>query len=660
MPWPKRAQSRAIRADGAARGVAPALVPALHAVSAMKGWPFGAIGALVALIACGGGDDGSSAAAQPEAGADGPTGHPQGDAAAAEAGADTGGHTHDGGDGSAPTTDGGPPPPARGAAVPYVEYEAEDGTTNGTVIGPSRAVNDADVFKSIAGESSGRRAVRLDATGQSVRFTTKSAANSLVARVVIPDSTDGAGATATLGVYVGGARVASLALTSRYAWAYGNPQTTDATTNTPGDGSARHFYDEARILLPSDVPAGSTVAIQRDAQDGATYYVVDLVDLEEVPPALAQPSSTISVAGHGATGNGTTDDGAAIQSTIDEAQSKGLGVWIPPGTYLDANTVLNVKNVAVYGAGMWRTTLRGASARFVCGGTACRIQDLALLGETVLRDDSASVPGVSGSFGTGSQLQNLWIEHFTTGAWIGVNGATPASGLLVHGARVRDTFADGINFANGTSNSTIEQSTARNTGDDGFASWAFAGAGDPANTGNVFRFDTVQLPWRANCFAIYGGSGNSVEDSVCADVVTYPGIFVDQEFNSHPFGGTTSIARDTILRGGGPMFGLQWGALTVSGHDTAAPITGVSVQDVDIEDATFAGLLFMGPNDAIDGASLSSITIARPGTYGLEVAPTAKGSATATNVVVTSPGTAGLSSVPAAWTFTRQGGDTGW
>ncbi len=80
-----------------------------------------------------------------------------------------------------------------------------------------------------------------------------------------------------------------------------------------------------------------------------------------------------------------------------------------------------------------------------------------------------------------------------------MNGTTPADGLLVHGARVRDTFADGINFCNGTKNSVIEQSTARNTGDDGFASWAFAGAGDPPNAGNVFRFDTVQVPWRANC-----------------------------------------------------------------------------------------------------------------------------------------------------------------
>ncbi|HEX3771603.1 MAG TPA: glycosyl hydrolase family 28-related protein [Polyangiaceae bacterium] len=551
--------------------------------------------------------------------------------------------------------------PARGAALPYVEYEAEDGTTNGTSLGPSRAVDGADVFADIAGESSGRKAVKLAGAGQYVRFTTRAPANSVVVRFVIPDSQDGAGLSATLGLYVGGARVAGLALASQYAWAYGDPQASDTTTNNPGDGHAHHFYDEARLLLPADVPAGSVIALQEDAEDTAAYYVIDLVDLEEVAAAPAQPGGTVSVKDHGAKGDGTTDDGQAIQSAINEAQSKGEGVWMPPGNYLDASTVLQVKNVTVQGAGMWRTTLSGASARFVCGGAACGVAELALSGATTLRDDANTVSGISGAFGAGSRIEDVWIEHFTTGAWIGLNGNTPASGLLVHGARVRDTFADGINFANGTSDSTIEQSSARGTGDDAFASWAYAGAGDPPNTNNAFRFDTVQAPWRADCFAIYGGAGNAIEDDSCADAVSYPGILVDQEFDSHPFGGTTSVARDTILRSGGPMFGQSWGALTVSGHDTGTPIGGISIAEVDIEDATFAGLLFVGPNDAIEGASLAGVTIASPGTYGVQVASTARGSATAADVAVTNPGTAGLANdAGAAWTFTRQAGDTGW
>jgi hypothetical protein len=143
--------------------------------------------------------------------------------------------------------------------------------------------------------------------------------------------------------------------------------------------------------------------------------------------------------------------------------------------------------------------------------------------------------------------------------------------------------------------------------------------------------------------------------------VTYPGIFIDQEFDSHPFAGTITVARDTIVRSGGLMYGQEWGALTVSGHDAAAAITGVAVDDVDVESATYAGVLFIGPGDAITGASLSDVTVASPGTYGISVASTASGSATASNVVVTSPASGGLDDEAAsAWTFTRLTGDTGW
>ncbi len=201
-------------------------------------------------------------------------------------------------DGTIPPVDAFTPPscnpaPTRGATVPYQEYEAEGASTTGTVLGPSRAVNDSDVFNSIAGESSGRQAVKLSATGQNVTFTTNCVANSVVVRYVIPDSPDGSGNNATLGLYINGTRTASLSLTSQYAWAYGNPTTTDETTNNPGDGYARHFYDESRFLLSADIPVGSTVALQEDAMDNASYYVIDLIDLEEVPPPLGQPANSL-------------------------------------------------------------------------------------------------------------------------------------------------------------------------------------------------------------------------------------------------------------------------------------------------------------------------------------------------------------------------------
>ncbi len=554
------------------------------------------------------------------------------------------------------------PAPARGAALPYQEYEAEGtqyASTNGTVIGPNRAVNDPDVDNSIAGESSGRSAVKLSATGQYVRFTSACTANSIVVKYVIPDSADGNGISATLGLYVGGTRVQSLALTSHYAWAYGDPTQSDATTNNPGDGFARHFYDEVRVLLPNDVPAGTTIALQKDASDTAAYYVIDLVDVEEAPAPIAQPVTSLSITEYGATPNDGTDDGTAIQNCINAAVSQGKSVWIPAGTFNDAAAILQVHDVAVHGAGMWHSTIAGASAAFACYGGSCSFSDFSLYGEVTLRDDAHGVHAIGGPFGSGSRIDNVWMEHFTTGPWIGQVNSPMTTGMTIHGCRVRDLYADGINLNTGTSNTTVEQTHCRSTGDDSFASWSSG----PANSNNVFQFDTAQLPWRASCFSIYGGANNAIQDSVCADSITYPGILVDQDFASTAFSGTTNVLRDDVVRSGGNMYKANWGAVTVAGPQMpATSITGVTIGSVNIESATNAGIFLVGPNDAISGLFLDNVTISQAGTYGIQVDPSTRGIANGTNVVVTGSGSGmGLNNAASStFTIARGGGDTGW
>ena len=84
----------------------------------------------------------------------------------------------------------------RGAAVPFVEQEAERAVTTGTVIGPDRAAY------TLPAEASGRSAVRLT-PGQYVEFTLPRAANAITVRYSIPDAPTGGGITAPLAVRAG-------------------------------------------------------------------------------------------------------------------------------------------------------------------------------------------------------------------------------------------------------------------------------------------------------------------------------------------------------------------------------------------------------------------------------------------------------------------------
>lgn len=87
---------------------------------------------------------------------------------------------------------------------------------------------------------------------------------------------------------------------------------------------------------------------------------------------------------YGATGNGSTDDTAAIQAAITAATGTGGTVYLPPGTYL-CGTINLAANVALQGAGMGATTVKlknAANANLLDGSSKAniRVADLTLDG----------------------------------------------------------------------------------------------------------------------------------------------------------------------------------------------------------------------------------------------------------------------------------------
>jgi hypothetical protein len=597
-----------------------------------------------------------------------------------------------GGDGAMSTSDGGstgtdasvsgddggmdmPPASARGATVPYWEYEAEDptaATTTGTVLPVSTTFGD------VAAEASARSAVKLQGVGQNVSFTLTHPTNSIVVRYSIPDSPSGGGATATLGLYVNGTRQ-DLTLTSRYSWTYGDADAQGSGSESPSAGTAHHFFDEAHALF-ADVPTGGTIKLQQDAQDTAPSYVIDLVDFEEVAAPLAQPSGSLSIADYGATTDDGTDDSAAITTAIAAAASQGKVLWIPKGVFdqpsnpggLSASNTpkLRVSGVAIRGAGMWYSALQGFGAQFEVSGNDNQFYDFAVFGDVTYRDDTEGWHGFDGPAGTGSRMENVWIEHETVGWWLGKGGdenqvdAPLTQGLVIHGVRVRDTYADGINMADATSGSTIEQSTFRNTGDDSIATWSYAADGTAPCQGDVFQFDTVQTVWRASCFALYGGSDNSIESSTCADTSNFSGVFIATTggFDVIPFGGMTTVEHVTLTRAGGWHASYDYNGMgALKFFADGKPIAGtIEISDLLLDSPVLAGIQFSGSQE-ISGVTLSGIQVHNYGTEGIAVDSGSNGSAELDGVAVTGSVNVGLKNdSPSTFTLERGSGDTGW
>jgi hypothetical protein len=512
-----------------------------------------------------------------------------------------------------------PPPspaPGVGATVPYQEYEAENATTTGTVIGPSRA------YLSQAAEASGRRAVSLNNTGQYVEFTLAQAANSIVVRFCMPDGNNGAGDTRTLSLYTNGFHSQNLTLTSTNSWVYG----AFPFSNTPGDGSAHHFYDEVSAFI-GELPAGTKVRLQKDSSDTASYYLVDLADFEEVPAASTMPAGFLSITNYGATPNDGTDDSTAFQNAVSAAESQGKGLWIPPGQF-NITRRIDLTGVTLQGAGPWYSLLQGTNCNLYGHGGNIQMSGFKLDGLTTTR--TSGVPGsgstgIEGVFGAGSVISNVWLEHTGPGFW--VDG--PTSGLLVTGCRIRNTFADGLNLAYGVANTTVQQCNIRNTGDDSMAMWSDSQYGTVPDRNNVFQNNTIQLPLLANGIGIYGGTNNAALNNWIRDtVVNGAGIQIANRFTSFPLSGRTVIQGNQLDRTGSYStdFGMAVGALWLFAYE--GDITGqILVTNNSLNDSTYQGILLSGSNNSrsITGAVFDSLNVSTAGTVGIQINTTGSG-----------------------------------
>jgi hypothetical protein len=495
---------------------------------------------------------------------------------------------------------------ARGAPVAFQEYEAEAGATNGSIVGPGRTAG------TLAAEASGRKAVRLPAAGYFVELTLRAPANSIDLRYSIPDSANGAGTSSSLAVMVAGKVVVDLPLTSAYTWFYG----AYPYTNNPSDGSAHHFYDDTRALLGRTLPAGTKVRLV-----ARSATVVDVADFEEVGAPLTQPAGSLSVVDFGADPTGAKDSGEAFQNAIYAGAAQHKPVWIPTGTFTVGRHLL-VDKVTLQGAGPWYSVLQGNGVGIFgkaapTPSTDVHLADFALFGEVKDRVDGLPLNGIGGALGGGSTISDLWIQHEKVGMWL--DG--PFDGLTITGCRIQDTTADGINLHQGVSHVTIEKTFVRNTGDDGLALWSEEGrlGAAGADHDDVLRFDTVELPILANGVAFYGGHDNSVTDSVVQDtVIDGGGIHVGARFQSTPLGGTTTIARDTLVRAGAyqTTTSSPGGALWFWAQQDA--LTGkVVVSDTVLKDSTYSAVQFVG--GTVTGVRLVHDTIDHPGTFGVQI-----------------------------------------
>jgi Pectate lyase superfamily protein len=505
-----------------------------------------------------------------------------------------------------------------GAPLEFVEYEAENGATNGRIVGPDRT------FATLASEASGRRAVLLKGQEDYVEFTLSAPANALTVRYAVPDGPEGKPVDAKLGVYAQSRRIAEVAVTSRYCCYYGRYP----FTKHPADGNGHHFFDHARILLDEVLPAGTVVRLTSSPPE-ASWIAIDLVDFEMVPTPHRRPSRALSVVDFGADPRGELDSREAFAKAMAAASGSRRPVWVPPGHFrLDGH--VQVDRVEIAGAGPWYSVLQGDGVGLYGRDApnpsqAVDIHDLAIIGQVSERDDHKALAGIGGAMGGGSLIRNVFIQHVKVGLWL--DG--PFEGLIVRHVRVLDTTADGLNLHRGVWGVTVEDSFFRNIGDDGIASWAEK----LANHDIVIRHNTIVAPILANGVAIYGGHDIAVSDNLIADTLTEGGgLHLGNRFDAVPLSGKISLKGNMVVRGGSidPRWHFGIGAVWLFALDV--PIKAqIDLRTTTLLDSTQEAVLLFGRR--IDGLAVNGLRV--DGAGGSLIELRADGSATLSGVRAT-------------------------
>ena len=456
-----------------------------------------------------------------------------------------------------------------GAKMPYTSHEAENATLeNGAKIQQSKDM------ESTAVEATNQTYVELPKKDAAVTFTVTEPANALNVRYTIPD-----GASGQLDVQVNGSSVGNLDLSSHSAWQYlkGDHEYDQAI-----DGSSARFrFDETRLLLKDiQLKAGDKISLVKKKDDNVPYGI-DFIELEQAPAPVAQGENSISIVDKGASANDDSDDTSALLAAVEEAKASGKSVYIPEGRFnFDKQVNIEADNLKISGAGVWHTQLHFTSDKRYGGGivfghnsNGIELSNLYMDSNLTSRyNEDAQYKAISGTLGKNSHIHDVWVQHFEVGMWIGDYDQTGnmkyTDGLVVENARIRNNLADGINFAQGTKNSTVKNSNIRGNGDDGLAIWSSIsdGTNAAAEENNKFLNNTIEAGWRAAGIGIFGGKGHEISGNLIKDVFAGAGIRVNTVFAGHNFDLNDSgikIHDNTILRSGttNDLYNLHRGAI---------------------------------------------------------------------------------------------------
>ena len=501
---------------------------------------------------------------------------------------------------------------------PYQRYEAEADlcTTNGTFLTAS------DDQSTVQSEASHQQALQLTAVGDYVSWQLGSLLAEgdetlnigLTLRFSLPDADDGAGHECRLRAELvqgedknmdedkDGTVVASseLNLSSYWAWQYTAPGGNYPDNLPAANKMVRMRFDETHILLRDvECRQGSSLQLRLTKLDADDLPLT--IDFAEVETVAAPLTAADIDADDLVVFNPLTDGDIA---DFIKANA-GKHIFLPEGRHETPKRIyLNHDDTHLIGAGEWYTEIFFSASSdskatysfrgIECNASRCSAQGLYLntINNRRYYDNNSSYQvgkGFMGSWGSDSQISHCWVEHFECGAWIASYGSGWSENLMVEHCRLRNNYADGINFSQRCRGNTIRYSSLRNNGDDDLATWTTTNM----NSNCTFAYCTAENNWRASSLGIFGGEAHHAHHLAIYDGLEC-GVRVNADFSGRGFSdkGVIHLHDISILHCGcksgsrgksGDFWGNMQGAMNI-GSTANYDVRNIRAENIDIYD----------------------------------------------------------------------------
>ncbi len=548
-----------------------------------------------------------------------------------------------------------------GATTPFVSYEAESGALGGGA-GIAFLTNAPTTpYSSPELEASGHAYVQLNSPGQSITWTNNSGQNftAINLRSCIPDAPTGGGIASTIDLYVNGVFRQALSVNSMQNYCYEGTNYNGQEDKNPADGNPRGFWNDTHAFISNaPVAPGDTITLQKDPANSATFYYIDVVDLENPGAPLSQPPNSLSIVDYGAVSNNISIDNTTnINNCFSAAQSQGKIAWIPPGTFYFSSIQggLSASGITIQGAGTWYSTLY----RVTPSNNSQGVANIITATSTTLRNVSLDCNGSSraGNNNNGAVdfsgndwlVDNVWIQHVTSAFWCaGIGGAA-------QNCRVLSVWSDGGNFnnvqsANGIGmNLTYSNNFVRGTGDDAMAinsvNYNTFGSTPTYYTtmSNITYINNTAIgPWGGKGIGIYGGINDLVTNNLLCDAARYIGLGVGKFGVNGSDLISATVTGNTVLRCGGNGYSQQQPAMMMgNGGDgqSVGTVASAYCASNTIIDSVFSGVGFTAGTNIV----FQYNTVVNPGQHGITVGGGSLGTGITGNAIIYSNTVTGLS-----------------